>query len=106
MHNLATGDAKMNMWRGGQASRGCEEISSCLLKFIQNLPTTVKSIIVFSDNAGGQNKCRLIVKFWLYVVRNTPIKTVDLKFLISRHSFVEFDKNFGVTEKAKKLCGK
>ena len=63
VHNLGTGNASMYMWHEGQAARGCEEMLSCLLKFINTLPATVKKITMFSDNAGGQNKSRYTVKF-------------------------------------------
>jgi hypothetical protein len=45
-------------------------------------------LTAFSDNAGGQNKGRFIVKFWLFIVRNINIPTVDHNFLISGHSFM------------------
>lgn len=32
VHNLGSGNAYMFLWHEGQASRGCEEIMSCLLK--------------------------------------------------------------------------
>ncbi|KAJ8892655.1 hypothetical protein PR048_005236 [Dryococelus australis] len=38
---------------------------------------------------------------YIAFIRNTPIKTVDHKF-ISRHSFMECDQNFGAVKKVKK----
>jgi hypothetical protein len=51
----------------------------------------VSHLTAFSDNAGGQNKRRFIVKFWLSFVRNTNIPIVDHNFLISGRSFTERD---------------
>lgn len=104
IHNLATGNANMYTWHEGQASRGCNAIVSCLLKFITTLPPHVKHLTAFTDNCGGQNKSHIIVKFWLYIVRNTHIESVDHRFLISGHSYNECDQDFGLIEKKKKQC--
>lgn len=98
IHNLATGNAQMYIWHEGQASRGCQEIASCLLKFVNTLPQNVKHITAFSDNCGGQNKSHIIVKFWLYVVKCTHIESVNHRFLISGHSYNECDQDFGLVE--------
>lgn len=102
IHDLASGQAHMFMWHEGEASRGSQEIISCLLKFISSLPPTVKHIDAFSDNAGGQNKNKHVIKFWNYVVSNTQIETVNHKFLVSGHSFMECDQDFGLIEKVKR----
>lgn len=102
IHNLTKGTAHMFMWHEGQAGRGCQEIASCLLKFIKSLPSTVTHISAFSDNCGGQNKSHLIVKFWLYIIRNTHVETVDHHFLIAGHSYNECDQDFGIIELKKK----
>lgn len=56
IHDLGTDNAFMFMWYEGQASRGCEEIASCLLLYIKSLPSTVKQLTTFSDTCGGQKK--------------------------------------------------
>lgn len=106
VHNLQTGTAHCFMWHEGQASRGCQEISSCLLKYIRSLPPSVKHLTAFSDNCGGQNKSHYTVKFWLYIVRNTNIETVDHRFFVCGHSYNECDQDFGLIELKKKRCQK
>lgn len=101
VHNVSTGQAQMFLWHEGQGNRGCKEIASCLWKYIKTLPPTVKRLILYSDNCGGQNKSHYIVKFWHYVVQKTQIDTVDHRFLIVGHSFMECDQDFGIIEKAK-----
>ena len=105
IHNLESGQASMHLWHEGQARRGSQEIISCLLNYLERLPKFVKKIVAFSDNCGGQNKNKNIIKFWLYVISNTQIETVEHKFLVSGHSFMECDQNFGVIEKKKKTTG-
>lgn len=59
VHNLKDGSGNMYMWHEGQANRECQEIMSCLLKYIQTLPSYIKHIEAFADNCGGQNKSHL-----------------------------------------------
>lgn len=92
----------MFMWPECVGSRSSQEIMSCLLKYIKALPFSVKHLDAFSDNAGGQNKNKNIVKFWCFIVSNTQIETVDHKFLVSGHSFLECDQDFALIEKCKK----
>lgn len=106
VHNLVTGSGTMFMRSEHEASRGSQEIMSCLLKFIKNLPTNITHIDAFSDNAGGQNKNNNIIKFRCYVVSNTQIQSVDHRFLVSGHSFLECDQDFAVIEKTKRKCNR
>ncbi|XP_046988364.1 uncharacterized protein LOC124594055 [Schistocerca americana] len=103
VHDLGSGKAFMFMWHEDQASRGCQEIMSCLLKFINSLPPTITHLTAFSDNAGGQNKNQHRVKFWLYIVNNTHIQIFDRKFLLCGHSFNDCDRNFGIIERSRKI---
>ena len=100
IHDLATGIGNMYMWHEGEAAKGSQEVLSCLLKYIECLPSTVTHIDAFSDNCGGQNKN--IVKFWTYIVQHTHIKSVDHQFLVSGHSFMECDQDFALIEKSKR----
>lgn len=102
VHNLSSKSATMFMWPEHLGSRGSQEIMSCLLKYIKSLPPTVKHLDAYSDNAGGQNKNKNIVKFWCFIVSNTEIQTVDHKFLVSGHSFLECDQDFALIEKFKR----
>lgn len=57
----------------------------------------------YSDTCGGQNRNIKIAVFWLHVVANPrfKIETVDQKYFLSGHSWMDSDKDFGVIEKAK-----
>ncbi|XP_050294278.1 uncharacterized protein LOC126734626 [Anthonomus grandis grandis] len=102
VNNLANDQASMFMWHEGEAFRGSQEIGSCLLKYVQQLPNSIEHIIAFSDNAGDQNKNHNIIKFWRHIVQTTSVCTVDHKFLVSAHSYMECDQDFGLIEKSKK----
>lgn len=102
VHDIGTGNAFMFMWHEAQASRGCEEIVSCLLQYIKSLPPTVTHLTAFSDNCGGQNKSHITVKFWFHVINTTNIETIDLKFLLTGHSYNHCDRDFGKIENMKR----
>lgn len=102
IHDLGSGVGNMYMWHEGEGSKGSQEVMSCLLKYILSLPKTVTHIDAFSDNCGGQNKNKNIVKFWMYIVQYTHIECVHHRFLVSGHSFMECDQDFAVIEKAKR----
>jgi hypothetical protein len=50
----------------------------------------------------GRIRVALSSNSTFFVARNTNIQTVDHKFIISGHSFMECDQNFGLIEKAKR----
>lgn len=102
VHGLKKGTGNMFMWHKGQAGRGCKEIPFYLLKFIKSLPASVTQIKAFSENCGGQNKSHFIVKFWMYIIKNTKIKTIDHHFLVSGHSYNECDRDFALIETKKR----
>lgn len=102
IYDLGTNEASMFMWHEGEGGRGSQEIGSCLLQYAQGLPSSTKHLIAFSDNCGGQNKNHNTIKYWMHIISKTKIETIDHKFLISGHSYMECDQDFGIIEKYKK----
>ncbi|XP_072402345.1 uncharacterized protein [Diabrotica undecimpunctata] len=102
VHNLGKKCASMYMWDESVASRGSMEVSLCLWKFIAGLNQNTRHHIAFSDSCSGQNKNKNIVKFFMYVVKETQLEIIDHKFLEPGHTFMECDEDFGVIEKYKK----
>lgn len=94
----------MYMWSENVASRGANEIGSCLIKHMNNfLPENTEEIILYSDSCGGQNrniKMSMILKKILTSL--VTVKTITQKFFISGHSYNSCDRCFGVIEKQKK----
>jgi hypothetical protein len=80
IHDTVTATGYMNVWSENIASRGAQEIGSCLLKHIDNfIPPQVKHLILYSDSCGGQNRnikmslCRIYCRdLWHYrlLIRN------------------------------------
>ena len=92
------------MWHEGVASRGSTEIASCLwhwLKTWQETDQFPKHLIAYADSCGGQNRNIFLCLFWQYVLHKLPCDIVDQVFMVSGHSFLPSDEDFGVDEKQK-----
>lgn len=102
VHNLVTGKSHMYVWNETVASRGSQEIGSCLIRFINVLPDNITRIIAYSDSCGGQNKNKNIAKLFMFLVKSTKIQEIHHKFLEPGHTFMECDQDFGIIEKVKR----
>ena len=101
IHNLSTGEVLMHVWDEKVASRGSEEISSCLLKYCSDRAASgVQVISAFSDACGGQNENFKVVLMWMYLCLTTDIVEVNHRFMISGHSYLPNDADSGVIERA------
>lgn len=100
-HNLKTGKAVMHVWDESVASRGAEEVASCLLLYCTELANSgVTSITAYSDACGGQNRNYKLVLMWMHICKNTDIEEINHKFMVSGHSYLPNDSDFGIIEKA------
>ena len=104
VHDCVTEKACMHMWHEGVASRGSEEIGSCILNHIQHMTTSATNLVLYSDSCGGQNRNINIVCLWLHIVANSqyPFTTIDHKFMVRGHSFLPNDRDFGGVETARR----
>ena len=80
IHDTATCKGNMYMWDEQTASRGSQEIASCLIKFCKNLPVSVIKLTSFSDCCGGQNRNENIAMAWMYICKNSKKIEVDHTF--------------------------
>jgi len=102
IHDCKSGNAYMYMWHEATASRGSQEVASCLLKFCKSLPSGTERLIAYSDCCGGQNRNENIAVLWMYITQHTQIKQVDHKFFEPGHSYNACDQDFGLIEKRKR----
>lgn len=104
IHNLSTNVAHMYVWNESQGSRGPQEIGTCLIHYIKNFVFTSK-LIMYSDQCGGQNRNIKIAVLCKYILESelSVLNQIDHKFLVSGHSFMPCDQDFGVIEKNKKF---
>lgn len=94
------------MWSEDVASRGRQEIASCLLKHLNNsIEDDTQNVILYSDSCGGQNRNIKLTLMLKRLLSDHPrLKTITQKFFISGHSFNSCDRSFAVIEKATKTA--
>ena len=94
----------MHVWNESQASRGSEDIGSCILTYIKDHPTSAKKLIAYSDSCGGQNRNINFVCLWLYRLCSDKYSNteIDHKFMVSDHSYLSNDQDFGSIKKARR----
>lgn len=104
IHNLGTNEVFMYTWNESIALRGPQEIGSCVLHYIKNYVTTEK-LIMYSDQCGGQNRNIKMAALCNFIVSSniSVVKEIEHKFLVSGHSFLPCDQDFGLVEKNKKI---
>jgi len=101
VHSVGTGKAWMYMWHEGMASRGPDEIGSCIMKFVEmKTAEGVENFVGFSDSCGGQNRNFKMAMLGSYIA-SSGAATFEQRFMKSGHSFLPNDADFGVIERAK-----
>lgn len=78
------------MWHEGDGKGTANEIASCLYQYLQNLPPSVKYIIIYSTACDEEARSKtLSMMFSHFISNHKTIKSVDHKFLVSGHSGIE-----------------
>lgn len=105
VHSGSDGKGYFYVWLEGEAGRGSQEVGSCIKKHIEcHLQNGTKELILWSDSCGGQNrniKITLLIKSILEA--HPTLEKVTMRFLISGHSYLPNDSEFGDVECALKL---
>lgn len=83
--NLVTHKTSCYVWNQTIAKRGSNEIASCLKKYIEDLPATVRTLYLFVDNCSGQNKNRFVVEM-LSILAMEKNLVINLIFLEKGHT--------------------
>ncbi|XP_068619384.1 uncharacterized protein [Battus philenor] len=90
----------MYVWNETIASRGSQELASCCLKHLENV-TTQSHVIAYIDTCTGQNRNLQIALMWLKVVQSeNNIEIIYHEFLLSGHSYLLNDADYGIIEMA------
>lgn len=90
------------VWHEQIAKRGPNEIGSCLWKFLAlQKREGVKTLILYSDNCGGQNRNHYIFSMFAFAARFFQID-ITHRFLEKGHTQNEGDSMHAVIENAKK----
>ena len=101
IHSLSNDDGIMHVWDESIASRGAAEIASCLFKYCsEKADIGVRVINAYSDACGGQNRNYKIVLMWMHLCKSTEITEINHRFMVSGHSYLPNDADFGIIERA------
>ncbi|XP_030765647.1 uncharacterized protein LOC115889720 [Sitophilus oryzae] len=109
LYNLGIHSGKQDksycfLWTEGTAGRGAQEVGSCIKKFCETyLEENITDLYLWSDSCGGQNrniKLCLLLKYILN--KSSSLQSIYMKFLVSGHSFLPNDSDFGDIERALK----
>lgn len=90
------------MWHELLAKRGCNDVISCLFRFVFHTSmgrTGAKWAIWWADNCPRQNKNNYIMWFFQDLIRRKVYSRIDYKFLIAGHTYGSTDQAFGMIEK-------
>lgn len=103
IHIGSSGKGKMNLWTEDEASKGTQEVGSCLKLHIDSITRPIKKLILWSDSCGGQNRSIKLVLMMMYILDNhETLESISLRYLLSGHSFLPNDTEFGEIETALK----
>ena len=91
------------VWDETEGKRGSNDIGTCLIRHLQNLPPHVTDVKLHSDSCPGQNRNKFIASALLYSVQQSPnLKTIELSFLETGHTQMECDSIHSSVEYVKK----
>lgn len=102
IYSASTSITTAFMWHELLARRGCNNVISCLFRFIFHVPlgrTGAKWSIWWADNCPSQNKNNYVVWFFQEMIRRKVYSRIDYKFLIPGHTYGSTDQAFGMIER-------
>ncbi|KAK3927604.1 Tyrosine-protein phosphatase non-receptor type 14 [Frankliniella fusca] len=98
------------MWCELDAKRGANEIASCIfVHCLDNIPASVKKVVLFSDSTIGQNRNSIVSAMFLTLLEmHSSVKTIEHVFLEAGHTRLEVDSKHSIIERSKnhvdKIC--
>ncbi|XP_044744281.1 uncharacterized protein LOC123306370 [Coccinella septempunctata] len=90
VHNLQSTEATMFVWDESIASRGAQEIGSCLMNYIRHNVKT-KKVIMYSDGFGGQNRNIKMALICQYMAQSQEFEVDEIQ-----HNFLVDNKGIGI----------
>lgn len=107
IYDEVTKTGYMYVWNESIASRGSQEVASCLYKhFEKYIPRDVQQIILRSDTCTGQNrniKMALMLKKVYSQFDFPDLTSIEQHFFVSGHSYNKCDSSFSLIEKQKQV---
>lgn len=102
IYDIGRNDGYCYVWHEEIAKRGSNEIASCLWNFLELQKSKgIETVILYSDNCGGQNRNHVVFSMFVYAATKFQIK-ITHRFLEKGHTQNEGDSMHAVIENAKK----
>uniref|UniRef100_A0A6P7H5S2 Uncharacterized protein LOC114346528 n=1 Tax=Diabrotica virgifera virgifera TaxID=50390 RepID=A0A6P7H5S2_DIAVI len=102
VYNMADGEGYCYMWYESIGKRGCSEIGSCLINFINHkVDRGTKQFSFYSDNCAGQNRNKFLFTMYSFLAQKHNI-VIKHTFLEKGHTQTEGDSMHSVIERASK----
>lgn len=104
IHDATNNRTYMYVWHEAIASKGPQEIASCLIHHFDNFLTKdCDEVILYSDSCGGQNRSiKMSVALSHYLEKSTNLKKITQQFFRTGHSYNVCDRKFAIIEKKRK----
>jgi hypothetical protein len=103
LYSLGSGESYCYVWNETIANRGSCEVSSCVYAFLKAMANDdIKSVTLYSDNCGGQNRNRFFVSMLWYSLKSMKFSSISHKFLERGHTMNENDSVHSVIERSLK----
>lgn len=102
IYDIGRNDGYCYVWHEEVAKRGSNEIASCLWNFLELQKSKgIETVILYSDNCGGQNRNHVVFSMFVYAATKFQIK-ITHRFFEKGHTQNEGDSMHAVIENAKK----
>lgn len=108
VHDETHNRSYMYVWHEGMASRGPQEITSCLIYHITHfIPKECRDIIAYSDSCGGQNRNVKTAVMLNHLLANSDhLQSITQHFYRPGHSYNVCDRKFAIIERKRKKVEK
>jgi len=91
------------LWGETTGNRGCNEIVSCLYKYLIAIDARedIKPVFLFCDSCAGQNKIRAMFSMLYYVLKYkfSTITNLKITFLLPSHTYMPVDSVYATIER-------
>jgi hypothetical protein len=106
IYELQTHNGHCFVWNESEGKRGSNEITSAMIKWLQEVDHRgVKTVILYSDTCGGQNRNRIMcTALSLFLCKASNIRRIEQKFFESGHSQSECDSMHSNIERRIQKC--
>lgn len=90
--------AYFHIWSEDEAGRGCDEVGSSILAFLEASEIKGGQLIAWSDSCSRQNKNFYILCLWQYLIVTKRFDKSHHKFPEPGHSYMDSDRDFAHVE--------